>query len=109
MVPVPRVQSMEELDELVAAGDDRNDRRRIFGRPLSVAQHFEIESPALRRLPETRFDPKHPAQPPGRHQVPLAELVRVHPRSRHGLHPSCTVWSLRGSRGGSVQLAQARQ
>ena len=32
---------------------------------------------------------------------PFPELVRVHPRSSHRLHPSCTEWSLSGSRGGS--------
>jgi transposase len=57
LVPVPRVSSMEELNELVAAGDARDDRRRIFGRPLPVSQHFEIEAPALRPLPAVRFDP----------------------------------------------------
>ncbi len=48
---------MEELNELVAAGDARDDRRRIFGRPLTVGQHFEIEAPTLRPLPATPFDP----------------------------------------------------
>ncbi len=43
LVPVPRVESMEELNELVAAGDIRDDRRRIFGRSLTVGQHFELE------------------------------------------------------------------
>lgn len=57
LLPVPRVESMEELNELVAAGDARDDRRRIFGRPLTVGQHFEIEAPALRPLPALRFDP----------------------------------------------------
>jgi transposase len=57
LVPVPHVSSMEELNELVAAGDARDDRRRIFGRPLTVGQHFELESPALRPLPAERFDP----------------------------------------------------
>jgi transposase len=57
LVPVPRVESMEELNELVAAGDLRDDRRRIFGRPLTVAEHFELEAPALRTLPAQPFDP----------------------------------------------------
>jgi len=48
---------MEELNELVAAGDIRDDRRRIFGRPLPVSQHFEIEAPTLRPLPAECFDP----------------------------------------------------
>ena len=48
---------MEELNELVGAGDVRDDRRRIFGRPLTVSAQFEIEAPALRPLPTVRFDP----------------------------------------------------
>ena len=42
---------------MVAAGDARDDCRRIFGRPLTVNQHFEIEAPALRPLPAVAFDP----------------------------------------------------
>ena len=57
LVPVPRVGSMEELNDLVAAGDARDDGRRIFGRPLSVGAHFGIEAPALRSLPSVAFDP----------------------------------------------------
>ena len=56
LVPVPRVSSVEELNDLVAAGDARDDRRRIFARPLTVSQHFKIEAPALRPLPATPFD-----------------------------------------------------
>ena len=33
---------------------------------------------------------------------PLPELVGIAPRSCHELHPSCTEWSLHGTRGGSV-------
>jgi hypothetical protein len=47
---------MEELNELVAAGDARDDHRRIFGRPITVGGHFEIEAPELRPLPAVRFD-----------------------------------------------------
>lgn len=63
LVPVPRVESMEELNELVAAGDLRDDRRRIFGRPLTVAEHFELEAPTLRPLPAQPFDPKLTLRP----------------------------------------------
>ena len=47
---------MDELNDLVASGDVRDDRRRIFGRPITVGQHFEIEAPELRPLPAVRFD-----------------------------------------------------
>ncbi len=56
MVPMPHVSSMEQLNDLVAAGDARDDRRRIFGRPLTVGQHFEVEAPELRPLPAAPFD-----------------------------------------------------
>src|SRR5215218_7848316 len=56
LVPVPNVASLAELNTLIAAGDLIDDRRRIFGRPLTVGQHFEIEAPVLRSLPSVRFD-----------------------------------------------------
>ena len=56
LVPMPRVESMDELNDLIAAGDLKDDRRRIFGRPLTVGQHFEIEAPTLRPLPARAFD-----------------------------------------------------
>ena len=43
LVPMPQVESMDELNELVAAGDAKDDRRRILGRPLTVGQHFAGE------------------------------------------------------------------
>ncbi len=57
LVPMPKVASMEELNDLCAAGDASDDRRRIFGRPLSVGEHFALEAPALRTLPAVAFDP----------------------------------------------------
>lgn len=56
MLPMPHVSSMEQLNDLVADGDASDDRRRIFGRPLTVGQHFEIEAPELRPLPAALFD-----------------------------------------------------
>jgi hypothetical protein len=56
LVPMPRVESMDGLNDLVAAGDAKDDRRRIFGRPLTVGEHFAIEAPALRPLPEQTFE-----------------------------------------------------
>jgi hypothetical protein len=56
LVPMPRVESMDELNDLVAAADAKDDHRRIFGRPLTVGQHFEIEAPALRPLAAVAFD-----------------------------------------------------
>lgn len=56
LVPVPRVASMAELNEAVAAGDARDDARRIFGRAVTVGAHFAAEAQTLRRLPGEAFD-----------------------------------------------------
>jgi transposase len=56
LVPVPRVDSFEELNALMAAGDAADDARRIFGRSLTVGQHYELEQEALVALPPEPFD-----------------------------------------------------
>jgi transposase len=56
LVPVPRVSSMTELNELCEAGDEADDRRHIFGRQLSVGEHFALEAPQLQTLPVEAFD-----------------------------------------------------
>jgi transposase len=56
LVPVPRVDSMEELNELCEKGDAADDRRHIFGHKLSVGEHFALEAHELRPLPPEPFD-----------------------------------------------------
>ena len=56
LVPVPRVASLAELNELVAAGDLADDRRRIDGRAITVGDHFTLEANTLQPLPTERFD-----------------------------------------------------
>ena len=56
LVPVPRVSSIAELNALVEAGDLADDRRRIYGHPCTVAEHFELERDALLLLPDEPFD-----------------------------------------------------
>jgi transposase len=56
LVPVPRVASMVELNELVAAGDLADDGRRIDGRAITVGEHFAAEALTLAPLPVERFD-----------------------------------------------------
>ena len=56
MVPVPKVASLAELNELVADGDRLDDDRRIDGRRTTVAEHFALELPHLRPLPAEPFD-----------------------------------------------------
>jgi len=56
LVPVPRVASMVELNELLAAGIARDDQRFIAHRRITVAEHFALEVGALRPLPAEPFD-----------------------------------------------------
>lgn len=56
LVPVPRVASMSELNDLIAVGDIVDDGRRIWGRPVTVGEHFALEAGLLRALPADVFD-----------------------------------------------------
>jgi transposase len=56
LVPVPNVATLAELNELVAAGDAADDRRRINGRGLTVGEHFAAEALTLQPLPVEPFD-----------------------------------------------------
>ena len=56
LVPVPRVASMAELNDLVAAGDLADDCRRIGGRAITVGDHFAVEAMTLQALPVEPFD-----------------------------------------------------
>jgi transposase len=70
LVPMPDVAGLDELNDLVAAGDERDDRRHVSGRHLSVAQHFVAERPLLNDLVAEPFD------------VALALNCRVDTKSR---------------------------
>jgi len=56
LVPVPKVNSMAELNELLKAYDLADDTRRIGNRTLSVAEHFTFELDLLRPLPNEAFE-----------------------------------------------------
>jgi transposase len=57
LVPVPRVASMTELNELLLQGAVKDDRRFITGRHMSVGEHFvDFEAPMLGPLPAEPFD-----------------------------------------------------
>ena len=56
MVPVPRVKSMVELNDLLAAGAAKDDQRFIAQRRITVAEHFALEADTLRQLPAEPFD-----------------------------------------------------
>jgi transposase len=55
-VPMPRVDSIAELNALLEAWDDADDARRVGNRTASVGQHWAIERPLLRPLPDEPFD-----------------------------------------------------
>jgi transposase len=56
LVPVPRVASLAELNELIWAGDRIDDERHIARRALSVGEAARAELSAMRPLPEEVFD-----------------------------------------------------
>jgi hypothetical protein len=62
LVPVPRVESLDELNDLVAQADVLDDDRVISGRPLingrriTVGEHFGLEQPLLQTLVDDPFD-----------------------------------------------------
>lgn len=56
LVPVPKVASLGELNELIAAADAADDARRISFRATTVGEDFEAEAGFLRPLPADRFE-----------------------------------------------------
>lgn len=56
LVPVPEVQSLTELNELLRAACLDSRRNRHPMQPTTVGVAFEQEQPKLRRLPEHPFD-----------------------------------------------------
>jgi transposase len=57
LVPVPRVATLADLNDLIAAGDLLDDSRVITGRPITVGAAFTAEHAALMGLPTEPFDP----------------------------------------------------
>ena len=57
LVPVPRVESLAELNALLEAADRADDARHIAGRLATVGRMAEAERPSLRPLPAEPFDP----------------------------------------------------
>lgn len=56
LVPMPRVESLGELNELLAAADVADDARRVGARQVTVGEAFAAEAALLRALPAERFD-----------------------------------------------------
>ena len=55
-VPMPVVDSIEELNTLLEAADDADDRRRIGNRTMTVGHDWAFERGLLRPLPDEPFD-----------------------------------------------------
>lgn len=56
LVPVPKVESLGELNGLLAAADAADEERTIAWRRATVGEMAAAEAPFLRPLPEDRFD-----------------------------------------------------
>ena len=56
LVPVPHVASMAELNELLAAAMDRDDRRHIAHRRITVGEHFALEAASVATAAGRAFD-----------------------------------------------------
>lgn len=56
LVPVPKVASLAELNEVLASADAGDDDRTIGWRPITVGKMAAAEAPWLRPLPTDAFD-----------------------------------------------------
>lgn len=56
LVPVPKVDSLAELNERIAAFDAADEDRRIGSRTRTIGQYFSIEAPLLTPLPDELFE-----------------------------------------------------
>ncbi len=54
--PVPEVDSLAELNEMVEQWDLHDGRRRIGPRPRTIDEYFDVEQPLLLPLPEEPFE-----------------------------------------------------
>jgi transposase len=63
LVPVPAVQSLDELNKRLRAGCEADLARRITGQPRTVGEALAAERPLLRALPEERAQTAEQATP----------------------------------------------
>jgi transposase len=56
LVPVPKVESLAELNAMVEQWDRDDDERRILQRAMTVGEMFAVERPLLAPLPEEDFE-----------------------------------------------------
>jgi transposase len=63
LVPLPKVATLKELNDLLEDGCFAELDRRIAGRAESVSEALRVEARALRPLPIEEFDPSEQASP----------------------------------------------
>lgn len=56
LVPIPEVDSLDELNAMVDVWDEADDARRIGSRARTVGEHFATEQPLLAPLPTEPFE-----------------------------------------------------
>lgn len=56
LVPVPEVSSLADLNTRIDEYDTQDDGRRILGRPRTVGEHFAVEAPLLKPVPDEPFE-----------------------------------------------------
>ncbi|MCI2423851.1 IS21 family transposase [Saccharopolyspora sp. K220] len=56
LVPVPEIDSLDELNALIDQWDRDNDDRRIGTRPRTIGEYFAVEKPLLTPLPDEPFE-----------------------------------------------------
>lgn len=61
-VPVPKVQTMDELNAMLLSKCDTYKQHRVQGKDVKVVFLYEAEKPALFPLPAYRFDPAKRAE-----------------------------------------------
>jgi len=57
LVPMPEIESLDELNERIRAWDAADDAHTITGRAATIGEEFAMEAPLLRPLPQESFDP----------------------------------------------------
>ena len=102
LVPIPRVESLAELNALLEAADRADDTRHIAGRLATVGQVAEAERPALRPLPAEPFDPTVALQAKADRQARIA--VRG---SRYSVPAACAGRTVDVRLGGATVTALA--
>ncbi len=102
LVPVPRVQSLAELNALLEAADRSDDARHIAGRLTTVRQMAEAERSALGPLPAEPFDPTLPLR------AKADRKARISVRgSRYSVPASCAGRTVDVRLGGATLTALA--